>query len=78
MTAEAIAKHHLEPCESLRQTRETMAAHGQALANAKDWQERLESRVNQIYVLAVGAMLSALGSLVVGLLMLAISRGLKP
>ena len=67
-----------QPCEDLRNTRETVAAQGQAIINAKAWQNRLESRVNQIYVLALAAMLSALGSLTVGIVLLMIQRGMKP
>ncbi len=52
-----------------------LGAHTRAISNSTAWQERIEGRVNQMYVLVVTAALSGLASLVVGVVLLLAGRG---
>ncbi len=75
---------HRSPCEELDRARNSigkifdrindpetgLGALNRGLHNSVEWQERIEGRVNQLYLLALTAALSGLASLVVGLALL--------
>lgn len=54
-----MAEAHASPCRDLIEVTNTVHEHGQALTNGKDWQERLESRVNALMLLGLSTLLSA-------------------
>ncbi len=84
-----LAVDHRSPCPELLRARDNidrlfnqtgdentgLGALNRGLHNSVDWQGRIEKRVDQMYNLVIAATLSGVGSLIVGLILLAVQRG---
>jgi len=70
VTPELTDSHHT-PCAELIATQKIVERHTQQLSNNTSWQERLDRRVDQLTILALGTFSSALltaAAAVIGLL----------
>lgn len=51
---------HTPPCTELREISKLVYQHEQAIKNNTDWQERMESRLNQLMYIALGSLATGL------------------